>query len=222
MAGFAKVRVSPVKRFWRGQPKTRPFQLFVTPEGGTPITVDGTLLQESVLPSWFLKALLALIVLLIALVLIWLLLLKPTIQIRGHRRRRVAAREPQGGRQRRARRGRPADDRRPRPAQRWRRRRSPRRRAPSGERVAASGGGGASPAPSGTPAVVIPGLGNPVDGRPRHGATRSSPPTGTLFITDFVFSNPNGAEGTLTVSRNDHAAPVRCSWRTSATTTCTS
>ena len=34
MAGFAKVRVSPVKRFWRGQPKTRPFQLFVTPEGG--------------------------------------------------------------------------------------------------------------------------------------------------------------------------------------------
>ena len=66
MAGFAKVRVSPVKRFWRGQPKTRPFQLFVRPEGGTPITIDGTLLQESVLPSWFLKALLALIVLLIA------------------------------------------------------------------------------------------------------------------------------------------------------------
>ena len=80
MAGFAKIRVSPVKRFWRGQPKTRPFQLFVKPEGGTPITIDGTLLQESVLPPWFLKALIALIVLLIALVLIWLLLLKPTIQ----------------------------------------------------------------------------------------------------------------------------------------------
>ena len=65
MAGFAKVKVSPQKRFWRGQPKTRPFQLFVTPEGGPPITLDGTMLQESVLPPWFLKALLALIGLLI-------------------------------------------------------------------------------------------------------------------------------------------------------------
>ena len=59
MAGFAKVKVSPAKRFWRGQPKTKPFQLFVKPEGGAPIQLDGTLLQESVLPPWFLKALLA-------------------------------------------------------------------------------------------------------------------------------------------------------------------
>ena len=36
MAGFAKVRVSPVKRFWRGQPKTRPFQLFVAARGRRP------------------------------------------------------------------------------------------------------------------------------------------------------------------------------------------
>ena len=80
MAAFAKIRVSPAKRFWRGQPKTRPFQLYVKPEGGIPITLDGTLLQESVLPPWFLKALLAILALLIALVLIWLLLLKPSIQ----------------------------------------------------------------------------------------------------------------------------------------------
>ena len=71
MAGFAKVGVSPGKRFWRGQPKTRPFQLFGRPRAAAH-HVDGTLLQESVLPPWFLKALAAVIVLLIALVLIWL------------------------------------------------------------------------------------------------------------------------------------------------------
>ncbi len=80
MAEFAKVRVSPAKRFWRGQPKTRPFQLFVKPEGGQPIQLEGTLLQESVLPPWFLKALLLLIVAIVALILIWLFLLKPTIE----------------------------------------------------------------------------------------------------------------------------------------------
>src|SRR3954451_24938880 len=80
MAGFAKVKVSPVKRFWRGQPKTRPFQLFVTPEGGLPISLEGTMFQESILPLWLLEALIALIGLLVLLVLAWLFLLKPSIQ----------------------------------------------------------------------------------------------------------------------------------------------
>ena len=49
---------------------------------------------------------------------------------------------------------------------------------------------------------MIPGLGNPVDGR----LDRTHPRLdgdGTLFVTDFVFSNPNGAEGALVVLRND-------------------
>ncbi len=199
MAGFAKVRVSPVKRFWRGQPKTRPFQLFVTPEGAAPITVDGTLLQESVLPSWFLKALLALIVLLIALVLIWMLLLKPTIDsavtdavasplaslkadvngaLGAAGLPTIAPAASAGGGGGGA---------------------SP---APSGASGSASpSGGAASPAPSGSPTVVIPGLGNPVDGSLDTSKPQFKPP-GTLFITDFVFSNPTGAEGMVTVSRD--------------------
>ena len=120
MAGFAKVRVSPVKRFWRGQPKTRPFQLFVRPEGGTPITIDGTLLQESVAaalvpqgadrphraadragPDLAAAA-------------------QADHPDRGQRGGRVAPREPQGGHQRRARRRRAAHDR-PRGERRQRR-----------------------------------------------------------------------------------------------------
>ena len=200
MAGFAKIRVSPVKRFWRGQPKTRPFQLFVTPEGGTPITIDGTLLQESVLPPWFMKALIALIVLLIALVLIWLLLLKPTIQTAASEAVASplaslkadvndalgAAGLPTMGPEASSGGGAAA----------------PSAETPSSEAPSGGGGGGASPAPTSTPGVVIPGLGNPVDGRLDQ-RTRRSTSDGTLFVTDFVFSNPNGAEGALVVLRND-------------------
>ena len=200
MAGFAKIRVSPVKRFWRGQPKTRPFQLFVKPEGGTPITIDGTLLQESVLPPWFMKALIALIVLLIALVLIWLLLLKPTIQTAASEAVESplaslkadvndalgAAGLPTMGPEASSGGGGAA----------------PSAETPSSEAPSGGGGGGASSAPTSTPGVVIPGLGNPVDGR----LDKSNPQVtsdGTLFVTDFVFSNPNGAEGALVVLRND-------------------
>jgi hypothetical protein len=199
MAGFAKVRVSPVKRFWRGQPKTRAFQLLVTPEGGAPLTVDGTLLQESVLPSWFLKALIALIVVLIALVLIWMLLLKPTLDsavtdavasplaslkadvndaLGAAGLPTIAPEASAGG-------GGPSTP----PA--------------GGSAGPAPSGGAASPEPSGSPSVVIPGLGNPVDGR-LDSTNPQFTPAGTLFLTDFVFSNPNGATGTIRVLRGSN------------------
>jgi hypothetical protein len=194
MAEFAKVRVSPVKRFWRGQPKTRPFQLFVKPEGGLPIQLDGTLLQESVLPPWFLKAVLALIGLLIALVLIWLLLLKPSIE--------TAASEAVAS-----------------PLASLKADINDALGAAGLPTMPADGGGGGSespaaptptpepgstpapPTPTGDPGTVIPGLGNPVDGR-LDTATTSYAPPGTLFVTDLVFSNPNGALGAAVVLRD--------------------
>lgn len=198
MAGFAKVRVSPAKRFWRGQPKTRPFQLFVKPEGGAPIQLDGTMLQESVLPPWFLKALLALIALVIALVLIWLLLLKPSIQSAASE----AVASPlaslkadvnealgnaglptmgaDGG-------GEPTE--------------APPTEAPPSESLPP---GVTPPPPTATPdpGVVIPGLGSPIDGTLDNG-NQSVVFKGTAFLTDFLFSNPNGQEGAIVVLRND-------------------
>ena len=79
-AGFAKVRVKPRQRFWRGQPKTRPFKVAVQGEGGPPILLDGSILQEALLPRWLIPALLAALVALIALVVIWLTLLQPAIK----------------------------------------------------------------------------------------------------------------------------------------------
>ena len=75
-AAFTKVAVKPRKRFWRGQPKTHPFQLQLD-GGAAPVLVGGSMLQEPMLPSWFLKALALLAAALVALVLIWLLFLQP-------------------------------------------------------------------------------------------------------------------------------------------------
>jgi hypothetical protein len=198
MAGFAKVRVMPARRFWRGQPKTRPFQLFIKPEGGLPITLDGTLLQESVLPPWFLKALLLALLAIVAFAIFWLFLLKPSIE--------TAASEavasplaslkedvnealenaglptmPAGG----------EDDPSPTAA-------APTPTLAPGVTEPPS----APPTATPDPGVVIPGLGSPIDGS----LSKAAPTVtheGTLFLTDFLFSNPNGQEGAIVVLRND-------------------
>ncbi len=193
MAEFAKLRVSPVKRFWRGTPKTRAFKLLVKPEGGAPISLDGTLLQESMLPSWFVKALIALVLLLIALVVLWLFVLQPSIKSAASeavasplaslkadvnsalQAAGLATIPPEGG---------AAGGPTPTPA--------PTDTPAPGE----------TPGPTATPgAPVIPGLGNAIDGHLDEN-TKSFAPQGTLFITDLVFSNPNGREGAIVVLRD--------------------
>ncbi|MCJ7712012.1 MAG: hypothetical protein MUQ32_14415, partial [Chloroflexi bacterium] len=199
MAAFAKIKVSPAKRFWRGQPKTRPFQLYVKPDGGVPITLDGTLLQESVLPSWFLKALIGIVGLLVVLVLIWLFLLKPSIESAASE----AVASPLASMR---------DD-------------VNAALGNAGLPTMPAGGGAAPPPPTSeptipptlapgevatpeppptpppTPGVLIPGLGNPVDGH-LDDQNKSVQVAGTLFVTDLVFSNPNATKGAVVVLRD--------------------
>jgi len=195
MASFARLKVRPTKRFWRGMPKTRPFQLQVRPEGTVPITLDGALLQESILPPWFLRAMLALVALLIGLLLLWVFVLRPTIQTAASE-----AAEEQVGELR--------DDV------------NSALSAAGLPTVGPDGGGGgdggasASPgasaapgssaAPSSAPTPggpVIAGLGSPIDGQLTEGAPSTSI-TGTLFLTDLVFANPNAREGALVLLRD--------------------
>ena len=79
-ATFSKLLVRPVKTFWRGRPKTLPFQVSVETEGSGPLTLEGAYLQEPRLPSWLWKALLALLALLLLLLLLWFTVLKPTVK----------------------------------------------------------------------------------------------------------------------------------------------
>jgi hypothetical protein len=197
MASFAKVKVKPTKRFWRGSPKTRPFQLVVRSEGATPVTLDGALLQEAILPPWFARAVMALIALLIVLIILWLFVLKPSIQ--------TAASEAVAS---------PLGDLRSDVNKALEDAGLPTMGpgegggAPSPSPSAASSGGtgtggsGAAPTPAPTAGgPFIPGLGNPVDGRLNQ-ATQKFVPPGTLFLTDLVFSNPNGREGAIVLTRD--------------------
>jgi hypothetical protein len=223
-AGFSKVRVSPVKRFWRGQSKTRPFQLQVTPEGYQPITLDGALLQEAILPPWFMRAMLALLAAIILLVMLWLLVLRPTIEsaatdavaspIAALRNDANAALAAAGiptmptstsgagasaGASAAA--SAAASSAASAAASAAASSAPPSSPLPSG----ASAPPPTTPPPSAPPATTGPfqvGLGNLVDGSLDRNAT-SIRVTGTLFITDLVFSNPLAREGAMVLLRDD-------------------
>jgi hypothetical protein len=78
-AALSKVKVKPRKRFWRGPPKTHPFRVEVLSPGAAPVGVDGTMLQEQVLPSWTLRALLAAVALIALVAVVWVFWAQPTI-----------------------------------------------------------------------------------------------------------------------------------------------
>ena len=138
------------------------------------------------------------------------------------RREAVAspAREPAERRQRRPRARRPADDGPEAAAGRWQRRPTPARRP--GDRAAARGG-----APRlrrrrpRRPARVIPGLGNPIDGRLVQG---SAPvvPAGDAVPDRLRVLEPERPRGRPRPHPRRRAAATRSGSRTSATSTSTS
>jgi hypothetical protein len=189
-AGFAKVTVKPVRTFWRGPNKSKNFSLAVQPADGTAINLDGTLLQTSILPPWFLKALLLLLALLIAAILFWFLVLRPSIESAASQAVEQPLAELKDG----------VND----------------ALSAGGLPTVGPGGGTESPgAPTQTPAPgetpgptptagppIIPGLGSPLDGRlDRNGQIFTA--GGATFITDLVFGNPNGRSGSVILRRDN-------------------
>jgi type II secretory pathway pseudopilin PulG len=79
-ASFVDVRVRPHRLLWRGQPKTLPYTVLVDPRDGTSVTLDGTHVQDPVIPRWLPKALLLALALLAALAALWLFVLKGTVE----------------------------------------------------------------------------------------------------------------------------------------------
>ena len=189
-AGFSRVRVRPIKRFWRGQPKTRPFKVAVAGDGARPILLDGSMLQEAILPRWLVPALLALLGLLILAAVLWAMLLQPAIKSAATQALADAGFTP-----------------------------IPSAAASGGGGGASpspsTGSGSASPSPGASPSAVASagpptptpapvGNGVPQDGR--LSADGSNPPsakfTSTFYMTDLVFANPNGRAGTLQLLRD--------------------
>ncbi|HEY6057105.1 MAG TPA: hypothetical protein VIV06_03690, partial [Candidatus Limnocylindrales bacterium] len=176
-AGFARLRVRPTQRFWRGSSRTRQFQVSVQPEGSTPITLPGIFVQQPLLPSWFERAIAALVALVVALALLWALVLRPSIDAGIDQKLEAYGLTPL-------------------PA-------SPAGSAGASGGPGASQPGGPTPTPGST--VVSPGPGasgqSPISGRLDKATNGVKAEAGTLLITDLVFSNPTGASGDLALMR---------------------
>ncbi len=182
-AAFAKIRVKPRQRFWRGQPKTRPFKVAIETEAGPPLVLDGSLLQEAVLPRRLVPALLALLGSIILLAILWLTLLQPAIKTAATQALEDAGITPApsgavatpGG-------GGGATP------------------TPAGPTPA-----GPTPTPTGPPTPAPPPVpaGVPRDGRLATDGTypNSQPFDATYYLTDLVFANQNGRAGTLELRR---------------------
>jgi hypothetical protein len=180
-AAFTKVAVKPRKRFWRGQPRTHAFQLQL--DGGqAPVLVGGSMLQEPILPSWFLKALALLLAALVALALIWLLFLRPAIQSAAEERaEEVLA----------------AVGITPAPNP------DPNGNGNGGQPTPTPGAGETTSPTTPTPTPGPAGVQTPRDGRLEAGGANVEPSEDrTLFLTDLVFSNPDGTSGTLRLRRS--------------------
>jgi hypothetical protein len=78
-ATFTRVRVKPGKTFFRGPNRTVPFRLHVAGEGQDPVDVDGTFLQEQLLPRWLLPTVAVAAVGLAAMLVLYFTVLKPTV-----------------------------------------------------------------------------------------------------------------------------------------------
>lgn len=72
---FAALRVRPAQKIWRGRPATHTFGVTATPTDGIPLPLDGTHVQDPVLPYRTIRAVLVLLVLAVALTVGWHLLL---------------------------------------------------------------------------------------------------------------------------------------------------
>ena len=81
-ATFANVLVRPRRTFWRGDPKTLPFQIAVLNEdrSGPPVYADGVVVQEQLLPKWLLKLLLALLAAALILFILWQTIFKSVVE----------------------------------------------------------------------------------------------------------------------------------------------
>ncbi|MEI7034375.1 hypothetical protein [Streptomyces pratensis] len=215
-AKFARLRIRPAKRMWRGTPVTHAFQVFAAPqpaegeEPPAPVLVDGSYQQEPILPRWLPRALITAAVVLIALVGIWYLLLRPAVK--------SAAREavtPEAVRSA------AAADRSDVPVEG-----GPGGAGSSGGAVAGVGpdGGASGPTPSPSPSATgsgdaegstgaVAAAGDPTSAQVRvqdgvgggsNTGTALEVPAGHVFqLTDIVVQNPQGDAGTVVVTAGE-------------------
>ncbi|QSS91958.1 hypothetical protein [Streptomyces sp. M54] len=214
-AEFAKLRVRPAKRMWRGTPVTHAFQVFAAPEPPEgeepppPVLVDGSYQQDPILPRWLPRALVTAALLVLALVGLWYALLRPAVK--------SAAREavtPEAVRSA------AAADRSKAPEEGGQGGTDPGGSASAGTGPG-GGSGGATPSPGpsasgatggggsgggtggGAPTSAQARVQDAVGGGANTGTALTVPAGQTFQLTDIVVQNPQGDAGTVTVTAGE-------------------
>lgn len=197
-AEFVRVRLRPVKTFWRGPNQTRPFQIEIAsdaPPHPARVSADGSMLQEALLPRWAMALIAALVALAVLAVVLWFTVLKP--QIRSTAKNEVKTQLAAQGLSAGGGGGSPSG--------------SPSGGSGSGAGSGSGGGSGSTtPTSVGTSTAaagtgtsggltvngssVAPGNGNQI--------VYTVPAGRTLQVTDLLVQNAAGDSGTLTLFRN--------------------
>jgi hypothetical protein len=190
-ATFSKLRVRPRKRLWWGPPRTYAFEVLVAQDGAEPLKLDGSMLQEALIPRWLVPALLALG----ALALVWAFLLQPKIESTA----RDAVKKPlarQAG-QIAAAKQQAAD------AQQTANAANQAAGGQSGKEANNGSSGGST-----NTAAATTSEGDPTSGRlqvscpPQCSATFVVPSKRSFRLTDLVLQNPDGDSGALLLRRD--------------------
>jgi hypothetical protein len=170
-AQHAAIEIRPKPRFWRGDPKTWPFQLVLLEEEKEPQFVPGAMLQEPLLPSWLGKAVAATVAALAALVALWFLVLKPTVEdtardaVRGELAPIRTALES------------------------------------AGITLPPTTVKGGTLPPTTVPTTTISPLGDPINFRLSLASPQYAVPAGqTLYLTDITLQNPDSNTGRITIA----------------------
>ena len=198
-ATFAKVIVRPKKRFWRGPNKTLPFQVTAAPQGEAPVTADGVMVQEAIIPRWLPAALAALIALAIVLAILWATLFKPAIQDAAKTEANKALAATQNQANQASKQAAAA--------------------ATSAKKAAdAAASVGATTVPNGVTTTTSPSLNSLISGgngtsfrlqtsvaaAGNQTVPAPAPPAGKSFmLTDMVLENPQGDTGQITINRTN-------------------
>lgn len=199
-AVFTDVRVKPVKRLWRGNPVTHPFVIDVIPHEGQTVSLDGAYVQDPTVPKWLLKALIALLALVLLLLALWFFVLKPAVKSEAQ----DAVKKPLASASSQA-------------AAAQSQAAAANSKAAAAQQAAGGGGGGgggggaSSTSPGTTNTTPAPGPRTVTAPFSRRLETRTGkshdttvsylvPAGHTLNVTDLDFENPQGDFGTLTLS----------------------
>ncbi|MFC5644921.1 hypothetical protein [Kitasatospora cinereorecta] len=194
-AAFVRAGVKPKRRIWRGQAVPHAFQVQVTPEGGAPITLDGTFLQQPVLGKGLLKAVVAVVAVAAALAGVWFGLLRPAVRSAA----KEAVKDPVQAAQSQA-------------AEAAQKAAGAQNAAAAAQKAAGMtpSPGAAGPATPGTgpePGAGAALFSHRLTVAPKQDkqATDTFPvPAGkTLRLTDLVLENPQGDTGTITIAVDD-------------------